>query len=938
MTQNGGMIMSVSSWLAQLGLPEYSSLLTSSYQKVQEILHLSECDLRELGVRNAAHRAHIMSSLSMLRDRERRKELKMWSLQGASMPTSHRTSLESAGDLILGMNQNYIPPRLATSMHGTLPRKRPVAPAHSWDACSAISWGKVCASPPSPISNHSVNTTPAHVGRTHAAYEPHPLCHPSFLVDHLAAGDRPQLFSERNTNMVGSKQRDQMLCRERLAMISPEKSLKQELEEELKLNREDPRSHAWHHGSISRERAEMLLIKDGDFLVRDSLSRQGDVVLTCRWAGKPLHFMIEYCNSTPDMPEPGYRLEHEVFRSVPALIRAHIGGQLPLSKCTPAFLGQPVLRSVPLRCLSSKHVELVCPATESSNRWHQKSGGSFQTCSSSGPCKSNQGLPEILSGQHSADFMNVEKNTAQNLSSWDQVSRFPSQSVTPPIPPKLFTQCTRTNPMLPSSCPSSPSPVVQQTHVITQNFLGTSDCLEPVSDALNKILWDDIDDIKRSSPQKDFPGKDEIADRLKGSIPPIHWPGEVEIDGLLKGFDLQSDWPDDRTKLSGPPSCDGPDTEPYHWLIAPSQVKLGTPSQVSSRVEDVAQMGDSTDNMLEFVWPEEEKTSSFHPLDFSSLLLPGPNKPLEVLIMRRVKELVSEQSPDQLARYIALENLKVARIIDVSAEQARCMGTSSGLELITLPHGRQLREDLLERFCLLSIGLAVDVLGCTGSVEERAHLVHRYVRTACTLWKPIGDLYGFAALMAGLEMTQVSRLEQTWSAVRQVHTNTALLYDSQLRPFMHTLREGKDFPSLSNTSFPHILPLLIYLDASVNHGHTHSMIPDDDGTPEALDTLIRHLQATREAAKQADACRKHAEAQLGDFDPDPFILETFKTDFQLRLFWGSQGCVAAAPDRYAKFNQILSALSAKLEPVNQHPSEPCGDRPERDGSVCKRTI
>lgn len=30
-------------------------------------------------------------------------------------------------------------------------------------------------------------------------------------------------------------------------------ALKKELEEELKLGTEDPRSHAWYHGAISRE-------------------------------------------------------------------------------------------------------------------------------------------------------------------------------------------------------------------------------------------------------------------------------------------------------------------------------------------------------------------------------------------------------------------------------------------------------------------------------------------------------------------------------------------------------------------------------------------------------------------------------------------------------------------------------------------------------------
>lgn len=42
--------------------------------------------------------------------------------------------------------------------------------------------------------------------------------------------------------------------------------------------------------------------------------------------------------------------------------------------------------------------------------------------------------------------------------------------------------------------------------------------------------------------------------------------------------------------------------------------------------------------------------------------------------------------------------VQVARIIGVTDEQKRLMGVGSGLELVTLPHGHQLRQDLLERY------------------------------------------------------------------------------------------------------------------------------------------------------------------------------------------------------------------------------------------------
>lgn len=51
-----------------------------------------------------------------------------------------------------------------------------------------------------------------------------------------------------------------------------------------------------------------------------------------------------------------------------------------------------------------------------------------------------------------------------------------------------------------------------------------------------------------------------------------------------------------------------------------------------------------------------------------------------------------------MSRMIVCRVVQVARIVGVTEEQRRLMGVESGLELITLPHGRQLRQDLLERY------------------------------------------------------------------------------------------------------------------------------------------------------------------------------------------------------------------------------------------------
>lgn len=48
----------------------------------------------------------------------------------------------------------------------------------------------------------------------------------------------------------------------------------------------------WYHGLISRLEAESLLMKEGDFLVRDSSSHPGELVLTCYKENRPMHFVI----------------------------------------------------------------------------------------------------------------------------------------------------------------------------------------------------------------------------------------------------------------------------------------------------------------------------------------------------------------------------------------------------------------------------------------------------------------------------------------------------------------------------------------------------------------------------------------------------------------------------------------------------------------------
>lgn len=56
----------------------------------------------------------------------------------------------------------------------------------------------------------------------------------------------------------------------------------------------------------------------------------------------------------------------------------------------------------------------------------------------------------------------------------------------------------------------------------------------------------------------------------------------------------------------------------------------------------------------------------------------------------------------------------------------------------------------------MAIGVAVDILGCTGSVEERATTLNRIILVALELKDTVGDLFAFTALMKALDLPQVT--------------------------------------------------------------------------------------------------------------------------------------------------------------------------------------
>lgn len=257
--------------------------------------------------------------------------------------------------------------------------------------------------------------------------------------------------------------------------------------------------------------------------------------------------------------------------------------------------------------------------------------------------------------------------------------------------------------------------------------------------------------------------------------------------------------------------------------------------------------------------------------------------------------------------------MQVARITGVTDEQKKIMGVNSGLELVTLPHGHQLRQDLLERHHLITLGVAVDILGCTGTVNQRATVLHKVILLAHALKENVHNLFSFSAVMKALEMSQIVRLEMTWRALRRNHTESAVLYEKKLKPFMNSLNQGRDSVFQGPIAVPHLVPLLMLMEGE----------DPVENSERGCQVLYDVLQSARNAALHSLDYQKHAQALLTEcWEPVPELLETFRTEFALRLFWGQHGALADKKERYEKFDKILCVLSDKLEPVEVTPQNP----------------
>ncbi|KAM6398157.1 breast cancer anti-estrogen resistance protein 3 isoform 3-T6 [Pluvialis apricaria] len=803
-------------------------------------------------------------------------------------PVNHQFSLASSMDLLTTKPlpaEHHSDSFQDISIHGTLPRKKKgTVPIRSCDMFSHM------------------GTLP--YTRTHRQQPPFVQ---DVIEEYPSQNGKSYRLHARDQNILDPTLEYVKFSRERQVMDNSPEKLKKELEEELQLSSEDLRSHAWYHGRIPRQVAEGLVQRDGDFLIRDSLSSPGNFVLTCQWKNTSQHFKINrtvlrlneaYCRVQ-------YQFELESFDSIPGLVRYYVGNRTPISKQSGAIIFQPINRTVPLRCLEEKYG--VTPARQKEPSVPE---GKTETAK-----RLSLGISSMQSPEQSTPRGNLLRNKEKSGSqpaSLDHVleKRFPLKAHQSE---SYLLKGSRRPLQLPeadaNSCPSSPAfrtgsePSLSPT--VVQKVTFESQVGEALRGSDSQLCPKPPPKPSKAPLMKppDSPLASRSSEGHYCELSPAGDPAATKQHLCQKNSYVEHL----TRKEKGTHSFRNSETN-YFILEDDLTMNSADPLEASAEMAEEDSI---------FSAPVFETVSSFKPNDFESRLLPPENKPLETSMIRKVKELFTNNNPKVIAQHILRMDCKVARILEVSEEMKRIMGVNSGLELITLPYGHQLRLDLIERHNTMAIGIAVDILGCTGNVEDRAATLNRIIQVAVELKDSLGDLYAFSAIMKALEMPQVTRLEQTWKSLRHCYTQTAITYEKQLKPFSKALHEGQDewnktvSAPQSNVTVPLLMPLVTLMERQAVTLEGTDLWESSD---QSCEIMLKHLATARQIARNAEMYSLTAERMLEGFQPDEEMSEIFKTEFQMRLLWGSKGAQVNQNERYEKFSQILTALSRKLEP------------------------
>ncbi|XP_033209371.1 breast cancer anti-estrogen resistance protein 3 isoform X2 [Belonocnema kinseyi] len=671
-------------------------------------------------------------------------------------------------------------------------------------------------------------------------------------------------------------------------MDQSEEALRKLLERELRLlDPRDLRSHAWYHGSTlrgGRRGAEAEVPNEGDFLVRDCASQPGNYVLTVRCKGQALHFVINRVVLQPETvyERAQYQFEDEAFDTVADLITFYVGSGRPISQASGARIVNPRPRSVPITCIAPVN-----------NHCSSPSSSSLSTGSPPRLPRKQQRSHSLTPQQHSLDHPNPP-------------STLPIQSSTLPRIPQIQNQ--------PPSCSLSLGRK-KMTRVISDPALQNPPQHQQQHSTYQKPHQQKQQNHQQSQPNHNHQGPTPPPKPPRVPYTPNqqhhhhhhhhhHHPHHQGYQASGSDSGNGSGDSEFETNHSG---SNNP-SMPIKGVVIRSHYNEGANGNPSEYEL-------STEEQLVVNAPSLEIATVLDLEGFTTLLLPASeHRPLDPTALRGVSGMLHDSAPRVLATHLTRIDLEIALNPGM-----RNRGGLSGLELVTLPHGRQARLDLIERSECMKLLVAVTVLAGANAIE-RAATISKWIKVASDTKTALGNLYGFCGVMLGLCLPQIQKLANTWHLLRQKYTDEAFSFEAKLRPTLRAMNECTN-PQAPNTTLPHLLPIALLGERGLEDvlgtvspsGIAAAILApwEHSASDCGLSIVWAHLESSRKLTENLPLFRRNAEIALEGCRSDELLTDAFRTEFHIKFLWGSRGATVSPEERHIKFSQVLDAMFEK---------------------------
>ncbi|XP_065357968.1 breast cancer anti-estrogen resistance protein 3 homolog [Calliphora vicina] len=327
--------ISIKEWLEFLDLQQYETNF-SMYNCVADILDLEDADLRLKGVRNPEHRSKMLSSLVRVQAK-RRISMNIDDVSSQISPPLQR-------------RKNSCPPMYLAEY------------SNLFDSTQSLKRNSYQRGTITPNTKSPVDKKRFTFDETDTIYEE--LKTRDNNIDNPTNDSATQILDvtmDNDSLNSGSFNQPTSFMGAILPPTNEQQealALKKALEWELSLDSRDLRSHAWYHGPLPRQRAEEIVQRDGDFLIRDCTSQPDNYVLTCRTKVAVLHFVMNKILVQPDTvyERIQYQFEEDAFDAIPDLITFYVGCGKPISLASGARIQYPCNRTYPLSFYGHKIV------------------------------------------------------------------------------------------------------------------------------------------------------------------------------------------------------------------------------------------------------------------------------------------------------------------------------------------------------------------------------------------------------------------------------------------------------------------------------------------------------------------------------------------------------------------------------------------------------